>query len=62
MLRWQWQGVLWTSVAALTIFVCLGIYSGYVLRDPAFELNCFITRSVYLVIAMLGYLSTYEGR
>jgi hypothetical protein len=23
--------------------------SGYVLRDPAFELNCFLTRSVYLV-------------
>ena len=27
-LRWQWQGVLWTSVAALAIFVGLGIYSG----------------------------------
>jgi hypothetical protein len=40
----------------------LGLYSGDVLRDPAFELNCFLTGSVYLVIAavMLGYLSTYE--
>ena len=44
-------------------FVGLGTYSGDVLRDPAFELNCFLTRSVYLVVVavMLGYLSTYEG-
>jgi signal transduction histidine kinase len=44
-------------------FVGLGIYSGYVLRDPAFELNCFLTRRVYLVVVALmrGYLSTYEG-
>jgi hypothetical protein len=28
-------------------FVGLGIYSGDVLRDPAFELNCLLTRSVY---------------
>ena len=45
-LRWQWQGLLWTSVAPLAIFVGLGPYSGDVLRDPAFELNCFLTRSV----------------
>ncbi|MDQ3775106.1 MAG: hypothetical protein M3461_12490 [Pseudomonadota bacterium] len=44
------------------IFVGLGLCSGDILRDPAFALNCFLTRSVYLVIAavMLGYLSTYE--
>jgi hypothetical protein len=62
-LRWQWQAVLWKSVAPLAIFVGLGTYSGYVLRDPAFELNCSLTRSVYLVAAtvMLGYLTTYEA-
>ena len=38
-------GVLWTSVAALAIFVGLGLDWGDVLRDPAFELNCFLTRS-----------------
>ena len=44
-------------------FVGRGIYSGYVLRDPAFELNCFLTRGMYLGVMalMLGYLSTYEG-
>ena len=33
------------------------------LRDPAFELNCFLTRSVYLLIVavMLDYLSTSEA-
>ncbi|MGH8570028.1 MAG: hypothetical protein ACREXU_18980, partial [Gammaproteobacteria bacterium] len=52
-LRWQWRGALWTSVAALAIFVALGIttgyvLTGYVLRDPAFELARFLIRSVYL--------------
>ncbi len=68
-LRWQWRGALWTSVAALAIFVALGIttgyvLTGYVLRDPAFELARFLIRSVYLAVAalMLGYLSAYQGQ
>jgi hypothetical protein len=44
-------GARWTSVAALAKFV--GLYSDDVLRDPAFERNRFLTRSVYLVVVAL---------
>jgi signal transduction histidine kinase len=63
-LRWQWRGTLWTASAALGTFIGLGIYAAEVLHDPAFELNRFIIRSVYLsVMAMfLGYLGAHEHR
>lgn len=61
-LRWQWRGVLWTALAALALYVGVGVYAQEVLRDPAFELNRFIIRIVYLAVAavLLGYLSAYE--
>ena len=61
-LRWQWRGVLWTALVALTLYVGVGVYVQEVLRDPAFELNRFIIRIVYLAVAavLLGYLSAYE--
>jgi signal transduction histidine kinase len=61
-LRWDWPGVLWTALATLVIYVGLSLYAERVLHDPAFELNRFIIRCVYLaVVALLvGYLSAYE--
>lgn len=63
-LRWQWRGTLWTAVAALAMFIGMGVYAGEVLRDPDFELNRFIIRSVYLAVvaALLGYLGVFEQR
>jgi hypothetical protein len=62
-LRWQWYGTLWTAVIALTAFLGMGFYAGQILQDPAFELNRFIIRSVYLgvVAALLAYLGAYES-
>ncbi len=63
-LRWQWRGTLWTAAATLAIFIGMGVYTQYFLHDPAFELNRFIMRAVYLTVVavLLGYLSAYEER
>jgi signal transduction histidine kinase len=63
-LRWQWRGTLWTALAALALFCGMGVYAAEVLRDPQFELNRFIIRSVYLAVVavLLGYLGDYERR
>jgi signal transduction histidine kinase len=63
-LRWQWRGTLWTAVASLGAFLGAGLYFGEVLQDPAFELDRFIIRGVYLgvVAVLLGYLGIHETR
>lgn len=63
-LRWQRQGVLWTAAAVLAIYVGLGVHAWLILHGPAFELDRFIIRSVYLVTTalLLGYLSAHEQR
>ena len=63
-LRWSWRGALWTAAIALTTFLGMGIYEGEIMRDPDFELNRFIIRSVYLgvIASLLGYLGLYEER
>jgi signal transduction histidine kinase len=63
-LRWQWQGVLWTALATITVYIALGLYADLVLHDPGFELNRFIIRSAYLALVafLLGYLSAHEQR
>lgn len=63
-LRWRWRGTLWTAVAALAAFIGIGVYAAEVLRDPSFELNRFIIRSVYLAVVaiLLGYLGAYQQR
>src|SRR5688500_12592004 len=61
-LRWQWRGTLSTAAVLLPAFLGMGVYAGEVLRDPQFELNRFIIRSVYLgvVTILLGYLGAHE--
>lgn len=63
-LRWQWRGTLWTAVVAVVAFLGIGFYASEFLRDPAFELDRFIIRSVYLAVvaALLGYLGAYESQ
>jgi signal transduction histidine kinase len=63
-LRWQWRGTAWTAVVALAVFLGMGLWGGKVWSDPAFELDRFLIRSIYLaVIAVLvGYLGVYEQR
>jgi signal transduction histidine kinase len=63
-LRWQWYGTLWTTMVALGTFIGMGVYAAQIMRDPAFELNRFIIRSVYLMVVatLLGYLGAYEER
>jgi signal transduction histidine kinase len=61
-LRWQWRGTLWTALAALVTFLGMGFYAEAILKDPAFELNRFIIRAVYLAVVavFLGYLGAHE--
>jgi signal transduction histidine kinase len=62
--RWGWRGTLWTAIVALAILFGLGYYFGQVVRDPAFELNRFIIRGVYLgvVAVLLGSLGGFGER
>jgi signal transduction histidine kinase len=48
----------------LILFIGMGIYTGEIIRDPAFELNRFIIRSVYLTLIaiLLCYLGAYGDR
>jgi signal transduction histidine kinase len=63
-LRWGWRGVIWTALIAMMTFMAMGIYAGKIMQDPAFELDRFIIRSVYLgvIAALLVYLGIYEER
>ena len=63
-LRWQWRGTLWTAVASLGAFFCLGYYFAEILRDPAFELDDFVIRGVYMAVVafLLGHLGWYLQR
>ena len=60
--RWQWTGTIWTAAIALTLFLSAGIYFSLVLHDPAFKLDNFIIRGVYLVViaVLLGQLGAHE--
>lgn len=61
--RWQWRGTVWTAAVALPLFVGSGLYSSEILHDPTFDLNPFVNRSVYLVVAtvLLSYLGAYQS-
>ncbi|MGZ9260779.1 MAG: sensor histidine kinase [Candidatus Binatia bacterium] len=63
-LRWHWRGTLWTAAAVLAAFLGIGFYASEILQDPAFEIDRFIIRSVYLAVvaALLGYLGAYESQ
>ena len=63
-LRWRWHGTLWTAVAALAMFVGMGVYGATLVRDPAFVLNRVVIRAVYLALAaaLLGYLGAHKRR
>jgi signal transduction histidine kinase len=63
-LRWHWSGALWTAVIALSGFIGLGVYTGEVLHDPAFQFSRFVMRGVYLAVAavLLGYLGEHQER
>jgi len=61
-LRWQWRGALWTAAGTLLTLNGIGLFASAVMRDPAFELDRFMMRSVYLAVmaAMLVYLGVYQ--
>jgi signal transduction histidine kinase len=63
-LRWRWHGTLWTAVAALTMFIGMGIYGATLLRDPSFAVHRVVIRAVYLAMAaaLLGYLGAHKRR
>ena len=63
-LRWRWHGTLWTAIAALTIFIGMGVYGATLARDPAFALHRVVIRAVYLAMAaaLLGYLGAHKRR
>jgi hypothetical protein len=63
-LRWRWQETLWTAMAALTMFIGIGVYAAIELHDPDFALNRIVIRAVYLTLAaaLLGYLGVHKRR
>jgi signal transduction histidine kinase len=63
-LRWQWYGALSTALVALGTFIGMGVYAADILHKPAFELNAFIIRSVYLAVVatLLGCVGVHEQR
>jgi len=63
-LRWQWRGTLWTTVAALVASIGLGVLAMQFRHDPAFQLDRFILRSLYLAVVaiLVGYLGIYQER
>jgi signal transduction histidine kinase len=63
-LRWGGPGTLWTGLVAVVLFLAMGFHAGEIERDPRFELNHFIIRSVYLAVVavLIGYLGAYERR
>ena len=62
--RWGWTGTLWTAAVSLTAFLGFGYFFSEVLHDPAFELNRFILRAVYLgvVASLIGHLGVFDER
>jgi hypothetical protein len=60
--RWGWTGTLWTAAISLTAFLSFGYFFSEVLHDPAFELNRFILRAVYLgvVASLIGHLGLFD--
>lgn len=63
-LRWQWRGAVWTAAIALLAFNGIAVYAVTVIHDPAFALDRFLIRSVYLVVlaSLLAFLGVYEQR
>lgn len=64
LLRFGTRGVIWTTVFTLGSFIGMGVWAAEVLRDPAFELNRFIIRSVYLAVAaaLVVAIGVYQER
>jgi signal transduction histidine kinase len=63
-LRWGWTGTLWTAAVSLTTFLGFGYFFAEVLQDPAFQLNRFILRAVYLAVvaSLIGHLGIFDER
>ena len=62
--RWAGKGTLWTALAAMALFLALGVHATRLKQDPYFDLNHFIVRSVYLAVVavVIGYLGVHERR
>lgn len=63
-LRWQARGTFWTAIVVIGAFLGFGIYFGFVLADPGFDLRAVIIRGVYLAVlaGLLGYVGTQDQR
>jgi signal transduction histidine kinase len=64
MLRWHWQGILATALAALIVFAGTEVYRTTILPDPAFDLDRFLigATSFAVVALLLGYIEAYRKR
>ena len=60
-LHWGWRGTLWTTAAAMSVFVVFGIDSA---RDATFDLPRFAVQGVYMisVASLVGYLGAHDER
>ena len=62
MFYWQWRGIVWTAVAALSVCLGLGCYVVGALYEAAFALYTFVICGTYIVVAaiLLRYLNAYH--
>lgn len=63
-LRFQAKGLIATALAALGIYVGIGVWGSSMVDMPEFEADRFLIRCVYLLVvaALLYYLQSYQRR
>jgi signal transduction histidine kinase len=63
-IRWGWQATLVTGALVLLYYITIAASMAPRLIQPGFEMNRFVVRLAYLVVAtgMLVYLGRYEAR
>jgi signal transduction histidine kinase len=61
-IRWSYHGAAPTVAFLVCVHLALGPFEALVLRDPAFELNRYIVRTVYLAVvgSLIAYLGWYQ--
>ena len=63
-LRWQLRGTLFMGAATIAAYAAICVYENRALHSPAFALDAFVIRTVYLMVitALLGSFAAHQHR